>query len=155
MKKIGLILALHIVSINASTQTYFPPSNGIWETITWEEAGLCPDSLPAVLNLLQQEDSKAFVLLYNGKILNETYFDTFTADSVWYWASAGKTLTSALIGIAANEDGLNMDAPSHTYLGQGWSSLSTDQLHSSCMSSIPCQSRNTLGLSQRALYLTR
>lgn len=127
MKKIGLILALHIVSINASTQTYFPPSNGIWETITWEEAGLCPDSLPAVLNLLQQEDSKAFVLLYNGKILNETYFGTFTADSVWYWASAGKTLTSALIGIAANEDGLNLDAPSHTYLGQGWSSLSTDQ----------------------------
>ena len=127
IKAVCFALIFLIIQNELMAQTYFPPSVGIWETVSWEEAGLCPDSLSAVLNLLQQEDSKAFVLLYNGKILNETYFGSFTADSVWYWASAGKTLTSALIGIAANEDGLNMDAPSHTYLGQGWSSLSTDQ----------------------------
>ncbi len=111
------------------SQTYFPPVTGNWETITWSEAGLCPDSLPALMELLQQEDSKAFVLLYNGKILNETYFGSFTSDSLWYWASAGKTLTSALIGIAADQNGLDLDAPSDTYLGAGWTSLSANQEH--------------------------
>jgi CubicO group peptidase (beta-lactamase class C family) len=127
MKQINLIFGLLLTGMIATAQTYFPPASGTWETITWEEAGLCPDSLNAVLDYLQQEDTKAFVLLYNGKILNETYFGSFTADSVWYWASAGKTLTSALIGIAANQDGLDLDAPTSNYLGNGWTSLSAAQ----------------------------
>ena len=127
MKSIACIITFLALQIIGIAQTYFPPSTGNWETITWEEAGLCPDSLPALLNLLDQEDSKAFILLYNGKILNETYFDSFTQDSIWYWASAGKTLTSALIGIAAEQNGLSLDASSNTYLGNGWSSLSSTQ----------------------------
>lgn len=127
MKNIFWIITFLALQISGLAQTYFPPSTGNWETITWEEAGLCPDSLPALLNLLDQEDSKAFILLYNGKILNETYFDSFTQDSIWYWASAGKTLTSALIGIAADQDGLDLDASSQTYLGAGWSNLTTPQ----------------------------
>jgi len=124
MKSIYWILIFFAIRNTCIAQTYFPPASGTWETISWEEAGLCPDSLNAVLDYLQQEDTKAFVLLYNGKILNETYFGSFTADSVWYWASAGKTLTSALIGIAANQDGLDLDAPTSNYLGNGWTSLS-------------------------------
>ena len=128
MKKLVIIsLFFLIAQCYTQAQTYFPPSNGNWETITWEEAGLCPDSLNAVINLLQEMNSKAFVLLYNGKILNETYFGDFTADSVWYWASAGKTLTSALMGIAAAENGLNLDAPTSDYIGTGWTSLSPAQ----------------------------
>lgn len=127
MKSAACIITFLAIQMAGLSQSYFPPATGDWETITWEEAGFCPDSLPALLNLLDQEDSKAFIILYNGKILNETYFDSFTQDSIWYWASAGKTLTSALIGIASNQNGLNLDASSKTYLGSGWSSLSSTQ----------------------------
>lgn len=127
MKSAACIITFLAIQMAGLSQTYFPPTTGNWETITWEEAGLCPDSLPALINLLEQEDSKAFILLYNGKILNESYFDSFTADSIWYWASAGKTLTSALIGIAAAQNGLNLDASSKTYLGAGWSNLTSTQ----------------------------
>jgi CubicO group peptidase (beta-lactamase class C family) len=57
----------------------------------------------------------------------EHYFDTFTADSLWYWASAGKTLTSAMVGIAEQDFNLNLQAFTSTYLGQGWTSLAQQQ----------------------------
>jgi len=39
----------------------------------------------------------------DGKIVLEKYFGTFTKDSLWYWASAGKTLTAFLVGKAQDE----------------------------------------------------
>jgi hypothetical protein len=45
----------------------------------------------------------------------------------WYWASAGKSLTSTLVSIAAAEGKLDVNKPSHTYLGKGWSSCTAAQ----------------------------
>lgn len=57
----------------------------------------------------------------------EKYFGTFTADSVWYWASAGKTLTSFLVG-KANEDGiLKLSDSSSRFLGSGWTNETPEQ----------------------------
>lgn len=101
--------------------TYFPPTtNNTWETLTWEEIGACTDSLDALLSYLDQQDSKAFILMKNGKIVLEHYFDSFTQDSLWFWASAGKTLTSYLVGIAEQEGSLSLTDPSSNYLGAGW-----------------------------------
>lgn len=55
----------------------------------------------------------------------EQYFGSFTQDSLWYWASAGKTMTSFLIGKAVDEGLIQLNLPSKTYLGSGWSSCST------------------------------
>jgi CubicO group peptidase (beta-lactamase class C family) len=57
----------------------------------------------------------------------ERYFGTFTTDSVWYWASAGKSLTAFLAGIAYQEGLLDLDAPTSSYLGAGWTSCTPDQ----------------------------
>jgi CubicO group peptidase (beta-lactamase class C family) len=72
--------------------------------------------------MLEDENSKAFIVLKDGKIVLEKYFGTFTKDSIWYWASAGKTLTAALVGIAQKDGYLNIDSSTSKYIGNGWSS---------------------------------
>ncbi|HLP20127.1 MAG TPA: T9SS type A sorting domain-containing protein, partial [Chitinophagales bacterium] len=39
-----------------------------------------------------------------------------------YWASAGKSLTAALVGVAAQENLLSLEDSASRYLGSGWSS---------------------------------
>lgn len=85
------------------------------------------DQLPPLLDLLEENHSKAFIVLKDGRIAIEQYFGTFTQDSVWYWASAGKSLTSVLVGIAQQEGLLDIQAASSTYLGTGWTNCTPAQ----------------------------
>jgi CubicO group peptidase (beta-lactamase class C family) len=73
--------------------------------------------------------SRAFIIYQNGKMINEKYFGTkiinkqaFDKNSNWYWASAGKSLTAVLIGIAQQEKILNINDPVSKYLGK-WTTL--------------------------------
>lgn len=81
-----------------------------------------PDSLASLQQFLADKNSKAFIILKDGKIVTEWYYDSFTKDSLWYWASAGKTMTASLIGVAQSEGLLDIQDLSSTYLGQGWTS---------------------------------
>lgn len=114
---------------------YFPPINSdIWETqslaaLNWNEAAV--DDL---FNFLETNNTRAFIVLKDGKIVLEEYWGKnaagigdFQANSNWYWASAGKTLTAFLVGKAQEAGDLNIARPSSDYLGRGWTSLSTDQ----------------------------
>ena len=47
--------------------------------------------------------------------------------SLWYWASAGKTLTSTVSGIAQEEGLININNKVSDYLGTGWTSESLDK----------------------------
>jgi CubicO group peptidase (beta-lactamase class C family) len=102
---------------------YFPPLSGNdWETTSPATLGW---SLPELQNLygyLEQKNTKAFIILKNGRIVAEKYFGSFTSDSLWYWASAGKTMTSVLVGIAQQEGLLNINDRTSKYLGAGWTS---------------------------------
>lgn len=113
----------------SSQQLYFPApqANSPWETEDPEALGWCTDQLPPLLDFLEESNSKAFIVLKDGKIVIEQYFGTFTADSNWYWASAGKSLTAFLVGRAQQEGFLDINAPSSTYLGTGWTSLTPQQ----------------------------
>jgi CubicO group peptidase (beta-lactamase class C family) len=51
----------------------------------------------------------------------------FTSSSLWYWASAGKTLTSAVVGIANANGKINLDSKTSDYIGTGWTSETLDQ----------------------------
>jgi len=102
---------------------YFPPIVGeTWETVTPAELGWCEDGIDDLYTLLEDNDTKAFILLKDGRIVLERYFGTFTTDSLWYWASAGKTLTGFLIGMAQEQGFLDIDDPTSLYLGAGWTS---------------------------------
>jgi len=52
----------------------------------------------------------------------EQYFNGHTATTPWYWASAGKTLTSTVTGIAEQEGFLNTNNKVSNYIGTGWTS---------------------------------
>jgi len=52
---------------------------------------------------LDGNNTKAFLVLQDGRLVYEEYFEAFTRDSIWYWASAGKSLTAFLTGMAQQE----------------------------------------------------
>lgn len=115
--------------INTGTDTpYFPPISGAdWKTTTAASLGWDETELNNLYPYLQSEHTKAFIIIKNGKIVAEKYFGTFTADSLWYWASAGKTMTGFLIGIAQQEGLININDLTSKYLGTGWTSESLAQ----------------------------
>lgn len=103
---------------------YFPPTtSSSWERVTPVALGWNESELNNLYTYLQQKNTKAFIILKNGRIVAEKYFDSFTADSVWYWASAGKTMTAFLVGIAQKEGLLNINNRSSMYLGNNWTAL--------------------------------
>ncbi|MFN5596947.1 MAG: serine hydrolase, partial [Bacteroidota bacterium] len=88
----------------ASAQTtYFPPNTGTWETTSPQSLGWCDANIDSLYNYLNQKNTKAFIILKDGKIVLEKYFGNFTQDSIWYWASAGKTLTAFTVGLAQQD----------------------------------------------------
>ena len=104
-----------------SQNYYFPPTTGTtWETVTPQSLGWCTDKTDSLYNYLESTNSKAFIVLKNGRIVLEKYFGTFTRDSSWYWASAGKTLTGFTVGIAQQEGFLKIQDTTSKYLGRGW-----------------------------------
>lgn len=125
---ITLLLLLGQYSVSKAQDLYFPPLLGsAWDTISMSELGWCPENLPALYDYLDDKNTKAFMVLKDGKIVLEKYFDTFTKDSLWYWASAGKCITSVLTGIAQQEGFLSIEDPTSDYLGSGWTSMTPEQ----------------------------
>lgn len=128
--KFGLLFWIGMVAplFLGAQGLYFPPNNDNWEEMDpVSELDWCPDRMLDLQNYLAENNTKAFIILKGGKIALEWYFDDFTKDSSWYWASAGKTMTAALIGKAQEEGLLDIQAPSHTYLGAGWSDMTPAQ----------------------------
>ncbi|NBU04032.1 MAG: hypothetical protein EBT60_06995 [Bacteroidetes bacterium] len=88
-----LFILSAVVTKQAKAQTtYFPPNTGTWETITPQSLGWCDANIDSLYNYLNQKNTKAFIILKDGKIVLEKYFGNFTQDSIWYWASASPHL---------------------------------------------------------------
>jgi CubicO group peptidase (beta-lactamase class C family) len=124
------VVIVYIFAVQGESQAqslYFPPPTGTWETISPESLGWCTDSINSLMNFLDSNHTKAFMVLKDGRIVLEQYFGTFTADSLWYWASAGKTLTAFLIGIACRDGLIFLDDSVSLYLGSGWTSCPPDK----------------------------
>lgn len=123
MKKILIyFVILNFCAVNSKAQSsYFPPLLGnTWDTISPLSLGWCPDKIDSLENYLAQKNTKAFIVLKQGKIALEKYFGTFTQDSLWYWASASKSLTGFLTGIAQEENLLSIEDTVSRFLGTGW-----------------------------------
>lgn len=130
MKKIFLLLFWLSFAFTTKAQTlYFPPTdnNQPWQTTDPATLGWCPARINNLYNYLEQQNTKGFMILKDGKIVLERYFGTFTQDSLWYWASAGKTITSFLVGKAQEENHLNLSDKTSDYLGTGWTSCTLAQ----------------------------
>ncbi|MBT8179529.1 MAG: serine hydrolase, partial [Eudoraea sp.] len=102
-------------------QLYFPPQGtSAWETVDPMELQWNSNAESPLRNLLEEKGTKAFLILKDGKIAVEWYFGSFTKDSLWYWASAGKTLTAFTVGLAQEQGFLQLSDRSSQYLGEGW-----------------------------------
>ncbi len=112
-------------------ELYFPPKNGTnWENISQDTLNWRSEEIKNLFNFLSENQSRAFIILVNGKIAIEKYWGKnilgtvpFTAQTIWYWASAGKTLTAFLTGVAQENGILDIQAKSSNYLGVHWSSM--------------------------------
>jgi CubicO group peptidase (beta-lactamase class C family) len=133
MKKYITLFALSLLifgcSSDENTSTpeetmYFPPNNGsnTWETKSISSLGWNQSAVQPLLDYLQLKHSKSFIILVNGRIVLENYFNGHSATTPWYWASAGKTLTTTVTGIAEQEGLININNKVSDYLGIGWTS---------------------------------
>jgi len=112
------------VSFSTFETMYFPPNDGsnTWETKSISSLGWNQSQVQPLLDFVQSKNTKSFIILVNGRIVLEHYFNGHSATTPWYWASAGKTLTSTVTGIAQDENLININNKVSTYLGTGWTS---------------------------------
>ncbi|MGX7668285.1 serine hydrolase domain-containing protein [Flavobacterium pedocola] len=139
MKKIFILLFLGFLYAGCSQESsseettptdamYFPPLSGnTWETKSIADLGWNAAASQPLLDYLVLKNSKSFIILVNGRIVMENYFNGHSATSNWYWASAGKTLTATTTGIAEQEGFINSNNKVSDYLGNGWTSAALDK----------------------------
>ncbi|WP_375239140.1 serine hydrolase domain-containing protein [Aurantibacter sp.] len=139
--KYFLVLILVVSLLNCSNEeeiitttssgdesTYFPPINSNeWETKSPESLNWNTSNLNDLYTFLEEKNSKSFIILHKGKIVVEYYMNNHTEASLWYWASAGKTLTTAVTGIAQDNAFLNINNKVSDYLGTGWTNATLEQ----------------------------
>jgi CubicO group peptidase (beta-lactamase class C family) len=121
--------------VNENSSLYFPPTGSdTWETISPATLGWNTSEIPALLDLLENNKTRAFILLKDGKIVMEEYFGNnisgtlpFDKNTYWYWASAGKTLTAFTVGKAQEDGFLEITDKSSDFLGAGWTSLTSEK----------------------------
>jgi CubicO group peptidase (beta-lactamase class C family) len=120
---------LTLKSFSQNKKLYFPPVNSSeWKTTNLKSEGWNHNLQDSLYNLLKQENTRAFIVLKDGKILMEQYWGKnfrgrdFNKNSYWYWASAGKTLTAFLVGIAQEQNLLDIENSTSQYLGR-WTTM--------------------------------
>ena len=58
---------------------YFPPNGSeTWETTSFSELDWNESEMPALLAFLEEKNTKGFMILVNGRIVMENYFDGHT-----------------------------------------------------------------------------
>ena len=122
---------------------YFPPVEGRWEKVGAAESGWDLVKLKAALDLAGRRKSSAVVILYQGRLLAEQYWEVPAKPkdergrlSRYFYmrhgkdssgriiedvASAQKSIVSLLVGIAGQKGLLKLSDPVDKHLGVGWS----------------------------------
>ena len=132
-------------SAEPATELYFPPDSGEWERIDPASAGWDPEALEAVLEYAEQQRSSGVVILLNGRILAERYWEvvemppglidysvltvghTQSGHVIEDVASIQKSVIAFLAGVAERKGLLDIEAPASKYIGQGWSKATPAQ----------------------------
>ena len=109
---------------NPDTSMYFPANSGTeWETTSVSDLGWNQNAIQPLKDFLVQKNTKSFMILVNGRIVLEEYFNGHTANTDWEWNSAGKTLVATTTGIAQQEGLLNINNKASDYVGTEWTNM--------------------------------
>ncbi len=121
MKALLSCILFLAIGLSSYCQYYFPPKLGNqWDTVSPASLGWCVSELDTLSEYLDSRNSKSFIILHKGKIAFERYYNGHDTNTSWYWASAGKSLTAFLIGMAQQQSLLDINDKTSNYLGQGW-----------------------------------
>lgn len=116
MYRYGFALALLVSTVGCVATS---PNEGSgtdgWEASTPAAEGFDPDSLASLIQFIAQDtrqDFRGLVVARNGKLVTDHYFNGHGRGCLQDMRSAGKSITSALVGLAI-ADGLlpEVDAP--------------------------------------------
>jgi len=131
-RKLPLLLLLPILGCTNEgaeiqpipNETMYFPSNTdtVWESQTSSSLGWNESAVQPLKEYLFQKHTKSFMILVNGRIVMEEYFNGHTSTSTWQWNSAGKTLVATTTGIAQQERLLSISNKVSQYLGTSWTS---------------------------------
>jgi len=138
-----LHLTLPLFAAKKDAPLYFPPAKGQWEKIDPAKIGWNPAKLKELMDYAGENKSSSVVILYRGRILAEQYWPLNpkekTAEgkpnpyfhmrlgknvkgrAIEDVASAQKSVTAMLVGIAQHKGLLKITDPVHKHLGKGWS----------------------------------
>lgn len=126
---LGLLVILGCTKADAiqpDAAMYFPSGNA-WESKPMASLNWNTNAVQPLKDFLSQTNTKSFMILVDGRIVMEEYFDGHTATTAWEWNSAGKTLVAATTGIAQQEGLLNINNKAADYLGVQWTNMSLAQ----------------------------
>jgi CubicO group peptidase (beta-lactamase class C family) len=136
-----LIVGFLVVTVNSVLEAqgndlYFPHIEGTWQTVKPADVGWDQDKLQKALDYAGQHRSSGVVVLHQGKILAEQYWDVPAKKGLYKRfvieknadgcviedsASVQKSVVSILVGIAQEKGLLKIDDTVNQYLGAGWS----------------------------------
>lgn len=138
-------LLVSALFLPAKEPTYFPSKNDTWETIDPANAGWDTAKLEELITAVGEQKSSGLLILLNGKILAEKYWPeenykidglrgvrmmhgtTKDGHSIEDVASAQKSISAIIVGIAQQKGLLSIHDPVHKHLGKGWSRATADQ----------------------------
>jgi len=147
MKNILILFVTLYLSLFAAAKKndalYFPPAKGEWARIDPAKNGWNPAKLKGFMDYVGKNKSSGLVILYHGRILAEQYWPLNPPEktpngqrnpyfhmrlgkdskgrAIEDVASAQKSVTAMLVGIAQHKGLLKIEDPVHKYLGKGWS----------------------------------
>jgi CubicO group peptidase (beta-lactamase class C family) len=105
----------------ANTSYYYPPAGSdTWETTTAASLGWDVTKLNEAIAYAQTKNTYGLIILHKGKIVTENYWNSWDLNTKYFIASAGKSVTGFLTGIAQQEGILNINNKTSQYLGAGW-----------------------------------
>ena len=83
-----------------SEALYFPPNGSSeWTSTSMTSLGWNISAFNDLKNFLSASNAQAFIILVNGKIVIEEYFNGATNATIIPWFSASKTLTAFTTGL--------------------------------------------------------
>lgn len=97
------------------------PMADTWETVVPEEVGWSTEGLEALATTVGDARSSSFTVSSGGRLMVERYWRGATDTTATDVASVQKSVTSTLVGIAADRGLLGLDDAVSDHLGDGWS----------------------------------
>lgn len=121
----------------SSAPLYFPPVQGAWESVAPASVGWNADKLNEALEIAGKNRSSGVVILHRGRIMAERYWELDrnrwavgqdrAGHAIEDVASAQKSVSSILVGIARHKGLLGLQDSVQKYLGLGWSKASPER----------------------------